>query len=86
MYRLTFPCMAEKTVSELLHKNIETSFAQNRIQTENPGFDELFVYEIAGGYQLFASKGRGVLYLSYYGEADADRVVSAAFNKIRLTA
>jgi hypothetical protein len=54
------------------------------LEIEHPSFDKLFVCTEGYAKQVFAYKGKGVIYIRYHGNADMSSVINATAEKIRL--
>jgi hypothetical protein len=84
MYQLTIPFMANKVIEDLMEWHLWRNDNKN-VEIKNKSFDKLFIYmDDSYGYQIFASKGRGVIYVRYFGNADIDTTIDAIAEKIAL--
>ena len=72
VYKLVFPSMRESLVSDLIARNDIFPFEGDLVRRESKQFDTLFISEIDGIINIFAAKGRGVIYVRYFGYADLD--------------
>lgn len=84
-YKINLPYMNEGVLSDLINRYGQTYKGVVYVETENPDFDKLFVYE--GDYstkEVFAAKGKGVIYIRYLGNAPINLIIKATAEKIKL--
>jgi hypothetical protein len=83
-YKLSFPSMQEKVLSDLMKRHSENYEAKVFTEREHPGFDKLLISEGKSSKEVFAAKGKGVIYIRYQGKADIDSIIEAVEEKIEL--
>jgi hypothetical protein len=84
VYKLTFPSMSEKLLSDLIRKYGLDYLEGNIKEIENSYFDKLIINEGDSYREVFACRGKAVIYIRYYGYADIDLIIKAAEEKINL--
>ncbi|MFJ7936581.1 DUF2812 domain-containing protein [Sporosarcina sp. NPDC096371] len=67
VYRLNFPSLSEKLLADLVRRYI---YEGEAMELESDVFDSLFIHEEEGSKDIFAAKGKGIIYVAYYGYAD----------------
>ena len=84
VYQLRIPSMADNLISDLIKRfNYENS-DKDYVKTKHPDFDLLIVHEEEAMKEVFASKGKAVIHVRYYGYADIDSVIENIEKKIEL--
>lgn len=86
VYQLTFQVFATPLVSDLIKWHSYGDETEPYVEIDHPEFDQLIVYEEAEKKELFASKGKVVMYISYYGYAEMESIIENATQKMRLLA
>ncbi|RFB14845.1 DUF2812 domain-containing protein [Bacillus sp. HNG] len=81
-YQLSIPSMADNFVADLIEWYRYTDPVENYVETKHPSFDQLIVHEDQEFKEVFASKGKNVIFVRYNGYADMDSVVKAIEKKI----
>lgn len=84
VYQLSFPSAAESLISGLIKRYGLAYRGGDFIEIEHTDFDILIVHEVDEFKEVFASKGRAVMHITYYGYADIDSIISATAEKITL--
>jgi len=84
VYQLSFPSIAEGLISDLIKRYGLAYRGGDFIEIEHTDFDILIVHEVDEFKEVFASKGRAVMHVTYYGYADIDSIISATAEKITL--
>jgi len=84
VYQLSFPSTAESLISGLIERYGLAYRGGDFIEIEHTDFDILIVHEVDEFKEVFASKGRVVMHVTYYGYADIDSIISATAEKITL--
>ncbi|MCZ2260212.1 DUF2812 domain-containing protein [Sporosarcina sp. G11-34] len=86
MYKLRFPSLKEGLISDLIAKN-DVFFAEEDVERlESKVFDILIIREDDGFKEVFAGKGKGVIYVSYFGLEDMDTLLKNVEETIVLIA
>lgn len=86
VYELTFQAFALPLVSDLIEWHSYGDETEPYVEINHPEFDQLIVYEEVEKKELFASKGKVVMYIRYYGYAEMESIIENAAQKIRLLA
>lgn len=87
VYKITFASMSEKLVRDLVERHSIFEESGKLVELEHTNFDLLIVREEdAEKKELFAAKGKGVMYVRYYGYAEMDRVIKSVADQISLIA
>jgi hypothetical protein len=84
VYKLRYPSMAEDLISDLIKRFDIESEDKNLIKLNNKDFDNLIVYESKDFKDVFASKGKGVIHVRYFGYAKTDEIIDSVSRKINL--
>lgn len=82
VYKTTIPFMNKAIVSDLMKKYVDEFENSNVTKIQDPNFDELYIAKCDSGCQVYAVKGRGILYIEYRGNADETAVIEAAAETI----
>lgn len=81
-YKLRFPSMADNLISDLM-KRYDIAFEDgNFIKLNDIEFDILIIQEEDELKQIFASKGKAVMYVRYYGYANIDSLIDSISEKL----
>jgi len=84
VYQLSVPGMADQLIFDLIERyRFENSF-DDYVKTEHPDFDLLMVYEDEYSKEVFASKGKGVIHVRYFGYADTNSLIKNIAYKLDL--
>ena len=86
VYELTFQAFASPLVADLIKWHSYGDETERYVEINHAEFDQLIVYEEAEKKELFASKGKVVMYIRYYGYAEMESIIENAAQKIRLLA
>ena len=84
-YKLNLPYMHEGVLSDLINRYGEKYRGGVYVEMEHPDFDKLIVHE--GDYstkEVYAAKGKGVIYIRYQGNASMNLIIEATAEKIKL--
>ncbi|MCC3357037.1 DUF2812 domain-containing protein [Bacillus sp. REN16] len=82
-YQLSFPYMTDNLISDLIKRyNFDNESMEAYVETKNPHFDSLIVHVDEEFKEVFASKGKDVIYVRYYGYKDMNSVVKAIEEKL----
>lgn len=74
-YQLSIPAMADNLISDLIKRyNYEYSL-EDYVEIKHPYFDSLIVHEDEEMKEVYASKGKYVIYVRYHGYADIGLVI-----------
>ncbi len=84
VYYLRFKALAEPLVSDLIKWHSYGDETAPFVEKKHPDFDRLIIQEEAEKKQLFASKGKVVMYVRYYGYAEIDVLIENVKQKILL--
>ena len=78
--------MSEKFIEELIAKDDYRYREGAPIRQESEDFDTLLIRETDGETQVFAAKGKGLIYVDYYGYAELDVILKNVGEKLELIA
>lgn len=84
VYELLLPFMAKSLISDLIKRYSLEYRSGDFVEIEPTDFDILIVHEVDGFKGIFASKGRAVMHVRYYGYADIDAIIHSVGEKISL--
>ncbi|WP_407270417.1 DUF2812 domain-containing protein [Radiobacillus sp. PE A8.2] len=82
VYQLRFPAMAEHLIYDLIDRYEHRS--NTFVETQHPAFDLLLVHEEDESKKVYASKGKAVIYVDYFGHADTDVIIDSIVEKVDL--
>lgn len=86
VYKLAFPSMGKSIVDELIERYSSWDSTREYVQMNHASFDLLIVHEEDAFKEIFATKGKGVMYVRYYGYGDLDRLITSTSEQISLIA
>ncbi len=86
VYQLRISSLAEDLIKDLINRYSIAYRGGEYIRQENPNFDILIVCEEEYFKEVFAAKGKGVMYVRYYGYAELEAVIENTAKKIDLLA
>ncbi|MFE8700781.1 DUF2812 domain-containing protein [Cytobacillus sp. FJAT-54145] len=84
VYQLSVPSMTDQLISDLIERYRFEISREDFVETNHPELDSLFVHEDKERKEVFASKGKAVIYVRYYGYADINSVIMNIVDKIDL--
>ncbi len=84
VYRLRMSSLAEGLIKDLIDRYSWAYRGGEYIRLENPNFDILIVHEEEHYKEVFAAKGKGVMYVRYNGYAELEAVIAATAKRIEL--
>ena len=84
VYQLSVPAMADNLISDLIKRYRYEESGEGFVETTHPVFDLLIVHDEEDFKKVFASKGKAVIYVHYYGYADIESVIENIEEKIGL--
>lgn len=84
VYKLKIPSIKNGVLSDLMNRYSMKYEGGDFIEKENKDFDRLIIHESDYCKEIFAAKGKGVVYIRYYGYADFDSIIKVAAEKINL--
>ena len=84
IYKLNFTSMNEGVLSDLIKRYGIKYEGGNFLEMKHPDFDKLIVHEGDSFKEIFAIKGKVVVYIKYYGYAHINSVIAATAEKIKL--
>ncbi|HCX48490.1 MAG TPA: hypothetical protein DG757_05530 [Bacillus sp. (in: Bacteria)] len=86
IYQLSVPSMADNLLSDLIKRYRYEENQEDFVKTKHPNFDQLIVHEEEGFKEVFASKGKAVMSVQYYGYANINSLIENIAGKIDLIA
>ncbi len=84
VFQLSVPTMAEQLIFDLIERYNYRYSLEDFVETKHPDFDLLIVREGEDSKEVFAAKGKAVIYVHYYGYADIKSVIENLVEKIEL--
>ncbi len=84
-YQLTIPAMADNLVFDLIDWYRHENPVEDYVETKHPDFDLLIVREDEYMKEVFASRGREVIFVRYNGYANVDLVLDSIVEKLEHT-
>ncbi len=84
VYQLRIPTLADNLISDLIERYRFEDSREDFVKTEHPALDNLIVHEKEEMKEVFASKGKAVMYVRYHGYADINSVIQNTVEKINL--
>jgi len=82
LYKLRYTSMNEWVLSGFIKRYATTTVGKNFTEIRNQNFDKLMVYQEKNTIELFAAKGKFVVWVLYNGNANRDTVIEAVADKI----
>lgn len=83
-YQLRIPAMADNLISDLIKRYRYEDSKEDFIETEHPDLDLLIVLDKKETKDVFASKGKAVMHVRYYGYADINSLIENTVEKMNL--
>ncbi|XQY92384.1 DUF2812 domain-containing protein [Metabacillus sp. HB246100] len=84
VYQLSIPALADNLIADLIERYRYEDSREDFVVTEHPNLDLLIIHEKKGMKEVFASKGKAVMHVRYYGYADISSVIENLVEKIHL--
>jgi len=84
VYKLDLPYMNEGVLSDLIERYGMKYEGGDFIEMKHTYFDKLIVHQVAESKEVFASKGKAVMYVRYHGYADTNSIIEATVVKMEL--
>jgi hypothetical protein len=84
IYQLSFKTLAKPLISDLIKWHSYGDEQKPVVDKNHPKFDKLIIHEDAEMKELYASKGKVVMYVRYHGYAEVDRLIELMAQKITL--
>jgi Protein of unknown function (DUF2812) len=82
VYQLSVPALADHLIADLIKRYRYEYSIDNFIETKHADLDLLIVHEEDDFKEVFASKGKAVIYVRYYGYLDINSVIENIVEKI----
>lgn len=86
VYKLNFPSISENLIKDLIKRYSLEYRGGDFVEIEHRDFDILIIHEVDEYIEVFASKGKGVMYVRYHGYASLDSVLKNVAERIVLIA
>lgn len=74
--------MSDRLLADLVKWYRYEEDIEDYMEIEHPSLDQLIVYEEQEMKKIFASKGKGVIFVRYDGDADTDTLVDEIERKL----
>lgn len=84
VYQLRIPSMADNLISDLIERYRYEDSREDFVETEHSDLDLLIIHEKKEIKEVFASKGKAVMHVRYYGYANINSVIENMVEKITL--
>ncbi|SMB85843.1 hypothetical protein SAMN00017405_1681 [Desulfonispora thiosulfatigenes DSM 11270] len=84
VYQLRYEFLTEGLISDLIKRYGAWYDGGEFKEIEHPDLDLLIVHEREAAVEIFAGKGKGVIYLRYYGFAEQEKIIENIAQKIFL--
>ncbi|MEG2655460.1 MAG: DUF2812 domain-containing protein [Clostridium sp.] len=85
VYKLRFSLGVDKLMDELVDSyNKVKGYEIDYEVLDHKDFDLLMVHKVKNGCTVFARRGKGIIRLEYYGQADAEKVIAEACKKLSM--
>lgn len=81
VYKLRLNSLVKPLISDLIKWHSFGDESEPFVEIKHPDFDQLIVHEDAETKQLFASKGKVVMYVRYHGYAETDHLIEKVAEK-----
>ncbi|MEH7179679.1 DUF2812 domain-containing protein [Neobacillus vireti] len=81
-YQLSIPSLADNLIYDLIERYRYEDSKEDFVETEHPGLDLLIVREEEERKEVFASKGKKVMYVRYFGYADINSIIENLVEKL----
>ncbi|MFC7680169.1 DUF2812 domain-containing protein [Paenibacillus sp. GCM10028914] len=82
LFQLRVPALADNLITDLIKRYRYEYSADTYVETKHEGLDHLVIHEEVGFKEVFASKGKVVIYVRYYGYADINSVLDNIVEQI----
>lgn len=86
VYQLRVPALADNLIADLIKRYNYKYSVGDFVETKHADLNLLIVHEEDERKEVFASKGKAVIYVRYYGYADINSVIENIVDKIKLIA
>jgi hypothetical protein len=84
VFQLSIPALSDNLIYELIERYRYDDSLEEFVDIEHPDLDLLIVYGEEDSKKVFASKGKAVMYVQYYGYADINSLIENIVEKITL--
>ncbi|QDP41608.1 DUF2812 domain-containing protein [Radiobacillus deserti] len=84
VFQLSIPALSDHLVFDLVERYRYEDNREEFVETEHADLDLLIVHEDEQQKEVFASKGKAVMYVKYHGYADLQSVIEHTVEKINL--
>lgn len=86
VYQLRVPALADNLIADLIKRYNYKYSDDDFVETKHADLNLLIVHEEDELKEVFASKGKAVIYVRYHGYADINSVIENVVDKIKLIA
>lgn len=84
VFQLSIPAMAENLISDLIKRYTYDKNGEDFVEIKHPNLEILILREDEEVKEVYASKGKAVMYIRYFGYAEINSVIENAVEKIEL--
>lgn len=82
VFQLSIPAITDELLYDLVKRYQYENLREDFIETKHPDFDRLIFHEKDEMKEVFASKGKAVFYVRYFGNAEMSSVIESIDKKI----
>lgn len=84
VYQLIVPAMADNLISDLIKRYKYEYSLEDFVKRNHPELDLLIIHEEEAFKEVFASKGKAVIYVRYFGYANVNSIIENIVEKIHI--
>ncbi|WP_077619594.1 DUF2812 domain-containing protein [Bacillus sinesaloumensis] len=81
-FQLSIPALADRLISELVKRHNYADRVDDYVETKHPEFDRLIILEEKEMKEVYASKGKEVIFVRYYGNANVDLIIESIVERL----
>ncbi|KKK39067.1 membrane protein [Mesobacillus campisalis] len=82
VFQLRPPGMSDRLMADLMKRYSYSSSEKNYAEINHPDVDSLVIHEEGDLKEVFASKGKTVLYVQYFGRAEMEDIIEQSIGKV----
>lgn len=84
VYQLSISALTDNLIADLIKRYRYGDSHENFVEINHPQLDLLIVHEEGASKEVFASNGKAVIYVRYYGYAEINSIIENLIEKIHL--
>lgn len=81
-FQLSIPALADRLISDLVKRHNYADRVDDYVETKHPEFDRLIILEEKEMKEVYASKGKEVIFVRYYGNANVDLIIESIVERL----